>query len=96
MTVYNIIIIETYLIDAFMQIVLKAIDDDHNPEFTTCEFYMAYTNYLHLMEVTEEMLSGELIMLQKLQIYNHDNFIPVITIRLTYRNGEGIDWKVYT
>lgn len=36
----------------------EGIDLTHNPEFTTCEFYMAYANYEDLIEMTEEMLSG--------------------------------------
>lgn len=36
----------------------EGIDLTHNPEFTTCEFYMAYANYEDLIEITEEMLSG--------------------------------------
>jgi len=34
------------------------IDQTHNPEFTTCEFYMAYADYHDLMTITEQMLSG--------------------------------------
>ncbi|GLT34935.1 hypothetical protein SLA2020_094230 [Shorea laevis] len=30
----------------------------HNPEFTTCEFYMAFVDYSDLIELTEKMLSG--------------------------------------
>ena len=36
----------------------EGIDMTHNPEFTTCEFYMAFADYEDLMRITEELLSG--------------------------------------
>ncbi|KAF7327573.1 Lysine--tRNA ligase [Mycena kentingensis (nom. inval.)] len=36
----------------------EGIDMTHNPEFTICEFYMAYADMEDLMDITEAMLEG--------------------------------------
>lgn len=36
----------------------EQIDMTHNPEFSICEFYMAYADMYDLMQMTEDMISG--------------------------------------
>jgi len=36
----------------------EGMDRTHNPEFTVLEFYVAYKDYLWLMEITEQMLES--------------------------------------
>ncbi|KAJ6486826.1 lysyl-tRNA synthetase [Mycena sanguinolenta] len=36
----------------------EGIDLTHNPEFTICEFYMAYADMTDLMDITEAMVEG--------------------------------------
>ena len=38
----------------------EGIDLTHNPEFTSCEFYMAYADYQDLFTITEDLLSRKL------------------------------------
>jgi lysyl-tRNA synthetase class 2 len=35
----------------------EGIDWQHNPEFTSCEFYWAYKDYMEVMDFTEQMIS---------------------------------------
>ncbi|CAO3628129.1 unnamed protein product [Mucor fragilis] len=50
----------------------EGIDMTHNPEFTTCEFYMAYADMFDLMDMTEELVSGMVMKLfGKYQIQYH-------------------------
>jgi len=36
----------------------EGVDNSHNPEFTSCEFYMAYATYTNLMLLTHQLFSN--------------------------------------
>lgn len=36
----------------------EGADLTHNPEFTSCEFYMAWADVYDVMDITEELVSG--------------------------------------
>jgi len=56
----------------------EGMDQTHNPEFTTCEFYQAYADYHDLMDMTELMISG---MVKAI----HGSY------KISYTNGDGVD-----
>ena len=60
----------------------EGIDMTHNPEFTTCEFYMAYADYNDLMDITEKMLSGTYSIIRS-HFLEHD-FNPSAQILKSY------------
>ncbi len=60
----------------------EGIDLTHNPEFTICEFYMAYADMYDIMDMTEVMVEGLV-----------KNLTGGLT-KLTYQL-EGKDGKVY-
>ena len=53
----------------------EGMDTKHNPEFTTCELYQAYTNLDGMMDIFEGILSGaamEILGTYQLQWLGHD------------------------
>lgn len=51
----------------------EGIDADHNPEFTTCEYYQAYGNLEGLLTDTETMLRSKSIRTSRTRINTIDD-----------------------
>ena len=55
----------------------EGIDQTHNPEFTTCEFYSAYASLPDLIRLTEELISGAAAHCQSLITTKLDSLAPI-------------------
>jgi lysyl-tRNA synthetase class 2 len=80
----------------------EGVSYKHNPEFTQIEFYMAYADYLQVMQLTEEMLAFvcDKVLGKRLITYNgHEiNLNPPwkrIDLRLGLIEVTGIDLALY-
>jgi lysyl-tRNA synthetase class 2 len=80
----------------------EGVSYKHNPEFTQLEFYMAYADYLKVMEVTEQMVAHAALQVTGSMIVTYDgkqlDFTPPWR-RLEMRQGildtAGIDIDAY-
>ena len=80
----------------------EGVSYKHNPEFTMLEFYMAYADYLKVMEVTEQMVSTAAVDVTGSPVVTYDgkqiDFSPPWR-RLELRQGildtSGIDFSLY-
>jgi len=76
----------------------EGVSFKHNPEFTQLEFYMAYADYLKIMELTEEMLAfvcNRVLGKRTLEFNEKEiNFNPPwqrIELRQAIKDNTGID-----
>jgi lysyl-tRNA synthetase class 2 len=80
----------------------EGVSFKHNPEFTQLEFYWAYSDYLQVMEITEQMLAFvcDRVLGQRKVTYNsHELSFEIPWPRLELRQGilntSGIDISSY-
>ena len=77
----------------------EGMDTKHNPEFTTCELYQAYTNLDGMMDILEGILSGaakEILGTYQIQWLGHDIDLtpawPRIPMAEAVKNVTGADF----
>jgi lysyl-tRNA synthetase class 2 len=80
----------------------EGVSFKHNPEFTQLEFYCAYSDYLQVMEMTEQMLAyvcDRVLGSRKVSYNGHELSFEVPWPRLELRQGilntSGIDFALY-
>jgi len=80
----------------------EGVSFKHNPEFTQMEFYCAYSDYLQVMEMTEQMLAyvcDRVLGSRKVSYNGHELSFEVPWPRLELRQGilntSGIDFALY-